>query len=92
MQPERLKTLLHLAFTLANMVVAFIDHAVVSKGQHPQRVADNAGNNKVPRRANTVGFPNGREAVPDMAVDATVYDLDTAPPGRLRQVDNGLGQ
>lgn len=44
------------------------------------------------RLADAVGLGNGRETVPDMIVDASVYDLDTGPPGRLCQVDHRLGQ
>ena len=64
----------------------------MSVGKHPKRVANDAGNHEVARRADAIRFENGGETVPDMVVDATIYNLDTVPPGCLCQIDNCLGQ
>ena len=83
---------LALALALKDAVVEFVDHAVMSVGKHPKRVANDAGNHEVARRADAICFENGGETVPDMVVDATIYNLDTVPPGCLCQIDNCLGQ
>lgn len=89
-ETERLKTPVHLALTPADAVVEFVNHAVMRKSQHPERVANNPGNNNMTRRTNAISLCNRPETMPDMVMDAPIHDLNPAPPGCLRQVNDGL--